>query len=141
MTRVGRQFDRRANLVAQHVDAVEMLRQADQLTIVAHVTSAAAAFTVMHIGRSRHQREVDDVAANRHLPGWVARRQGVGRRCRLQRLGDQPAIEPHRHGAVVDIGTSALEQRQRTPVHHLHAEIFQDVQRGQMDRLDLVRRK
>ena len=42
---------------------------------------------------------------------------------------------------MIDLGAGLLEQRQRPRAHHLDAEIFENVQRGLVDRLDLVGRQ
>ena len=88
MARIGRQFDRRADLVAEHVDAVEMLRQPDEVAVVAIVAGAAAAFHVVDIGRPGDQGEIDRVAAEVDASRRIARRQLIARTRRLQRLRD-----------------------------------------------------
>ena len=141
MARIRRHFDRRADLVAEHVDAIEMLRQPDEVLVVAQVSGAPPALHVVHVGRPGDEREVDRVAAEMDRVDRVARGQRVGRRRGLQRLGHQPAVEPHGLRRVIDLGACLLEQRQRARAHRLDAEIFQNVQRGLVDRLDLVGRE
>ena len=64
--------------------------------VVAQVAGAPAALHVVHVGRPGDQREIDRVAAEMDRSLRIARRQRVGRRRGLQRLGDQPAVEPAR---------------------------------------------
>jgi hypothetical protein len=130
-----------ADLVAKHVDAVEMLRQPDEVLIVAIVAGASPAFHVMHVGRPGDQREVDRVAAEMDFSRRVARGQRVGRRHGLQRLGHQAAVEARRLRCVIDRGACFLEQRKCPGAHHLDAEILENVQRRLVDRLDLVCRE
>ena len=80
MARIGRQLDRRADLVAEHVDAVEMLRQPDEILVVAKIAGPPAALHVVDVGRPGDQREIDRVAAEMDRALRVARRQRVGGR-------------------------------------------------------------
>ena len=95
----------------------------------------------MDVGRTGDEGEVDRVAAKMDRSLRVARRQRIGGRRGLERFGDQAAIEPHRLRRMIDLGAGFLEQRKRPRAHHLDAEIFENVQRGLVDRLDLIGRQ
>ncbi len=75
MTSVGRQLDGRADLVADHVDGVEVLREPDEVAVVAIVAGSASAHAVMDVGRSGDQAEDQVVAAERDGMCGIARRQ------------------------------------------------------------------
>ena len=76
------------------------------------------------------------------MSAGIARRQRVGWRA----PSSAPAPTSPRSSrtvcdGMVDVGAGLLEQRQRPRAHHLDAEIFEDVHRGLVDRLDLVGRQ
>ena len=138
---IGRKLDRRAYLVAEHGDAVEMLRQPHQVVVVAQVAGAAPTLHVVHIRRAGHQREVDRVATEMHRPLGVPRLQRERRRDGFQSICDKAAIDTHCLRGMIHRRACPFEQRQRARAHHLDAEIFEDVHRGRMDRFDLIRRQ
>ena len=68
MPRVRRQLDRRAHLIADQMDGVEELREADEVAVIAQVSRPAAALAVMHVGRACDQAEVHVIAAENDAP-------------------------------------------------------------------------
>ena len=80
MTRVRRQLDRRADLVADQVNDVEVLRQPDEVAVVAIIAGAAAALAVMDVGRTGDQAEVDVIVSQSDATRRVARRERERRR-------------------------------------------------------------
>ena len=61
--------------------------------------------------------------------------------CRRQRnpVHHQATVETHHLGIVVNLGAGCGQHFSRTLVHHAHAIVFKQGQRGVVDLLDLVR--
>src|SRR5690606_34329495 len=55
-------------------------------------------------------------------------------------LEDHVAVEAHPLGAFADVGAVLLHQPSRFRVQHLDADFLQHLERGEMDRLQFVRR-
>jgi hypothetical protein len=85
-------------LIADQVNDVEVLSQADEVAVIAGTT---AALGVMNIGRSRDQTEDDAGAPQGHAPAGVARRQSERCGGALQRLFDESAVQANDiHGPI-----------------------------------------
>ena len=126
MTRIGRQLDRRAHLVAEQVDRVEVLGKPDEVAVVAQVARAPAALAVVHVGRSGDEAEADVPAAEDDLPGGVARREDEGRGSGRERLRDETAIEPHDAAGAIDVGPGRGAELERARRHELDAELLEN---------------
>ena len=139
MAGVGRQLDRRAHLIAEQMNGIEILRQADEVAVIPEVSGPAAALAIMYVGRSRHQPEVDAVAAHQDAPRGIAGLESEGGGRGGQRFLHQASIEAYGAGEGVDFGTGRSKDSARSLGHDLHAELFEDAERGEMHRLELIR--
>ena len=133
------QLDGRAHLIAEQVDCIEELRQAHEISIVLEISRPAAALQIMDVGWPGDEREAHAVVPEHHSVHGIPRREherGGGAR---QGEVDHTPIDTDRAAREVDLGTCRLEQRQRASRHHLHPEVLEDVERGAMNGLDLIR--
>jgi hypothetical protein len=66
MPRVGGKFDRGADLVADQVHRVEVLRESDEIAIVAVIAGTPAPRAVVHVRRPGHEAEREMIVAERY---------------------------------------------------------------------------
>ena len=64
--------------------------------------------------------------------------QGELRRTGLDGLQDQVAVEADAFAALAHVGTGILEDLTCARVHEVHAHLFENRQRGVVDRFQLV---
>ena len=138
MPGVGGELYRRHHLVADDVDRVEVVREADEVLVVAQVPVAPAAHPVVHAGRPRDETECHVVAAEdqalvRVAPGNRERRWGE-----REQLGHEAAVHPHCAARFVHVRPHRPEHLPGTGAHELDAELLQNPHRGGVDGLDLV---
>ena len=135
---VGGQLHRRHHLVADDVDGVEVVREADEVLVVTQVPVASPAHPVVHAGRPCDEAESHVVAAeDQPLVGVSSgdrERRGGGR----EQLAHETAVHAHRARRFVHLRAGRLEHAPRAGTHQLDAELFQDPHRGRVDGLDLV---
>ncbi len=60
---------------------------------------------------------------------------------RRDRLENEPAVEAHAHGAVIDIGARFAIELPGIPAQDLQSEFLENIERGIVDVFQLVRRK
>src|ERR1039457_1278658 len=96
MPGVRRQVDGRADLIADEMDGVEVLREPDEVAIIPVVTWATAALEIVNVGWACHKPEVDVVSAENQALVAVARGEDKRRWRASQCLLDQAAIQPDR---------------------------------------------
>jgi hypothetical protein len=138
MARRRRQVHGLDRIAAHEMDDVEGLRQADQVAVILEVAVAPAALQVGDVGRAADGGEGDVVGADGQVARRVARVQGEAGRGITQRRLDQAAVEAHSLGARFDAGARLFEDVARFGVQEVHADLFEDLHRGVVDRLDLV---
>jgi hypothetical protein len=120
------------------VDDVELVHQ---LQVVAHVGEVArplAAVAVVREGRSAGCGEDDLALAAADVIGAVARLHAKAARHLRNVAFDQLGIEPHPLVRFVNFGAGRFQDRARRVLHHLDADLAQQLQRGAVDGLDLV---
>ncbi len=141
MPRGRRQLDGRAHLVADQMDGVEVLREADEVAVVPVVSRTTTPLAIVNIGRTCDQPEVDAVPAHGHALVGVARGERKGRGCAPQCTLDEAAVQADSSRRRVDLGARGLENGKCAGRHHLHPQILEDSQRSQFNGLELIRRQ
>ena len=118
-----------------------MLRELDEVAVVGEVAGATTALAVVHERWAGHEAEGHVTVADVQLLGGVARgeRETLGRGG--ERAFDDGAIEFDGAARVVHVGTDRAQRGACSRRHQLDADLLEDAQRGEMDRLDLVRRQ
>jgi hypothetical protein len=108
---------------------------------VVRVPIAAATLAVVHEGRAGDEAEGHITVADVQLLRGVARgeRETLGRGG--ERAFDDGAIEFDGAAGVVHLSADRAQRRTRSGGHQLDADFFEDAQRGEVDRLDLVCRE
>jgi hypothetical protein len=99
---------------------------------------APAAVEVGTIGRRRHLREDEIVAAEGDVVRRVARMHRKLRRCALDQLEDHVGVEAHALAPLGKVSAVLLHDLARAFVQHLDADFLQHPERGQVDRFQLV---
>ena len=130
--------DRLDRVARQEVDRVEQLRESQQVLVVLAVAGAPAAVEVGDVGRAPDRPERHPVAAELDVtlgvPGMERERSGR----RLDRLGDHLRVEPNALRVGVGMRSCRLEHLAGIGIEEVHADLGQDAQRRDVDRLELV---
>ena len=121
---------------ARRVHGVEELRELHEIARILQRAGPSPAVEVGAVGRPAHRREGDPLAADADVVGGVARMEGEFGGRRLQRLLDDVAPDPH--PLAIDPRTRLLQDVARLGQQHVHADLFQHLQRLAVDGLDLV---
>ena len=131
-------FDRSPTLL---VDDVERADEPDVVAEVGEVAGPASAIQVVGEGRTADRREHEVAAAEDDVPLRVPRvERELAGRGRDQRL-DVGRVQAHLPGASVHHRAGSGERVQGSVAQDLHADLGQDPQRREVDRLDLVVRQ
>ena len=138
MPGADRQVIRCQGLIAEKMQHIEALAQLDQLFVIFEIAAAPPAGNVMHIRGTGHHAEMNMPATNSQRTLRVGRGQPKGWRRAGNRRQDQAAVSPHNHRGLIDIGTGRPESRARIGAHHFDTVVFQQLQRGLMDRRKLI---
>ena len=121
-----------------HMNDVKMLREFDDVAAVFQRTATFAAVEVGNVRRPANTDKGNIVTAERDV---CFRRRAVQHkfaRCALQRLFDQRAVNPHQPGIRVHLGAGTLEVLPRFQTEYAYAQLFDHIQRGLVDRVELV---
>ena len=136
------EVDRLDRIARQEMDRVERLGQAQQVLVVGPVADPPAAVEVGDVGRAADGPERDPVAAQLDVVRRVPGVERELRRRRLDQLGD------HRPGRTAPAASRArrsgpgrTQDLARVGVEEVHADLGQDAQRADVDRLQLVGRQ
>ena len=73
MPGVRRQVDGRADLIADEMDGVEVLREPDEVAVIPVIPRTPPALAIVNVGWARNQAEIDVVSADDHALGGIAR--------------------------------------------------------------------
>jgi hypothetical protein len=138
MPALGRKLDRRTGLIADVMDDVEGLREPDEVAVVLKIARPAAAFAIVDVGRTTDGRKADRTAADGNAALRVAGRQGEGGRRLGHHLRNEAPVEPHDLGLEIHRGARPLQKLQRARAQEFNPELFQDLQRRVVNRLDLI---
>ena len=139
VTVIGRQLHRRSDLVADDVDRVEVMRQADEICIIRQVAGAPPVDPVADIGRPGHQTEAQVVAAESQTLFRRPRGQGEGGRRCLDRVDDEIFVHAHDRAVTIHRCAGSLEEVQYPVADHPDAELGQNAHGGVVQRLHLFR--
>ena len=134
------QIHRLHRITAGQVDDVVALRQLDQVAEILLVARAPAVVHVRAIGRAGDLGKRQIFAANVYIAFRVARVQRELGRAGFDGLQNQIAVKTHPFRAGFDISPGFFQDGTCTFVHEIHAHFFQNLQRGGVDRLQLVLR-
>ena len=102
MPRVRGQLEGGRDLVADEVDRVEILREADEVTVIGIVAGAASVDPIVHVGRTRDEAEDQVIAAEHQLLLRVAGRQRELAWRGAQHLVHEFLVDPHDPVFAVD---------------------------------------
>ncbi len=123
-------------IAAGQVHDVETLAQLQEVTEILLRARAAAAVGVGAVRRAGYLAEGDPVVAELHMARRVARVQDKSCGCGGHGLQDQATIDAH--ALAFYPRPRMLKNIARFGVQEIHADFFEDGQRGVVDRLDLV---
>src|SRR6185312_2036615 len=141
VARVRGQLDRRAHLVADQMDGIEVMRQADEIAVIGKVARPAPPLAIVDVGWSRHQPEIDVIASKGNLSGGIAWSQREGARRPRERLRHQPAIDANHAAGVVDLSACGPHDVARLLRPQFDTELLENAQRGEMNGLELIGRE
>jgi hypothetical protein len=114
------------------------LRKLEEVAVVLLVAGAAAAVDVGTIGRRRHHRDDQIVAAEADIVRRIAGMDGEFRRAVRNQLEDHVAVEAHPLAAFADIRAMRLHDAPCLVVQHVDADFPENAQRREVDRFQLV---
>ena len=134
----GVQIHRLDRITAGQMDDVVALCQLHQVAKVLLVAGPAALVHVRAVGRAGDLGKSQILAADVHIALRVARVQRELGGAGFDGFEDQVAVKAHPLRAGLDIRPGLFEDGARPLVHEIHAHFFQDLQRGVVDRLQLV---
>ena len=126
MAGVRREFQRRRDLVAEHVDRIEMVGEPDEVLVVGEVRRPSTLDLVVNRGRACDQPEHEVIAADVDPPFRVSRGQREGGRCGCQCGLDDVATDPDR--VALDDGTGVSKVTSGLGAPEFDAEFFEHVQ-------------
>src|SRR3954453_20135095 len=118
--------------------AIEMLAEPDEIGVVGERAGPAAALAIGTIGRPPDRREGNAITAKPEIVVGIAHMNAKFRWGARNRSIDEIAANPHplignqRAGAAQELACFRLE--------HIHALLFEETQRGEMDRFELINR-
>ena len=130
--------DRLDRIAAGRVQDVVHLREPQEIAKILLVAGAPAAVEVGAIGRRRHLRDDQIVAAEADIVRRVARMDREFRRRVRDQLEDHVGVEAHPLAALADIGAVILHDLAGAVMQHVDADLLQHAQRGEVDRFELV---
>ncbi len=126
---IGRQLHRRADLVPENVDSVEVVGQTREVLVIGEIALPPAVDPVVHVGRTCHEPKGDRVAADRQPFFGIAAGQREGRRRRGERRLDDGFVDADHQVLAVDDCARLLEQRHRLFAHNANADFGEDAHR------------
>ena len=138
MAGLGRQFERHRRLVADVMNDIEALGEANQPLVIRHVAAAPPLHAVMDEGRASDQAEIEVVVPDIDAPRRIARRQGKAPWRNRQALPDDLAVDAHEARVVIDLCSGLLQQVARRLAHELDADRLEEPQRCLVNRLDMT---
>ena len=133
MARAGGLVHRLQPGAAIMMEDVQAVRQANEVMDIGQGAGAPPAVDIRDKGRAAHGGEQQRVAPDGQGLCRVAGVDGELGRQPNHHLLDQRRIEANPVVGPVDIGADPLHQRQRRLIIHPHADIAQNLQRGDMD--------
>ena len=126
-------------IAAGEMDAVEILRQLDEVPVGFEITGAFAPFKVPGIGRRRDIAEQDMPAPHGNCAVGVAGGDGEFGRGAGHHLGHEIGVEAD--GLAFDDAARTLEMPDRVLVQELDPDLGKDAQGGVVQILNPVRRQ
>ena len=130
--------DRLDRIAAGEMDAVEILRQLQEVAEALPVARPPAAVEVHRVRWARHVDEEHLVAAHRHGVRRVARRDGEGGGGFRDLLHHERAIHAHALFGHFDVAAGLLEDVERLLVQEEDADLLQDAHGAVMDARDAL---
>ena len=127
----------RFNKWADHVDDVEGLRDAAEVIERFERAGITALFDIGEIGRAASRADADIVASDHHLTACATAKERDLRGCLPDDFHERVGIKANDLSVLFGHASRDVE-RARLIIENLDADIPQHLERGLMDRLDLV---
>ena len=128
----GHLFPRRKMQLRGH------LAEPDEVLVIVEGAGATAVHQILRVHHPPVWPKGDTVAANLHIMRRIAGAPGEAGRGTLDRFQQQPAINPDVFAGNIHLRPGPGPNRQHLVVQKIHPHVFQNMQRGIVNFLELV---